>query len=430
MIEHPRPDVPGTGNVAHIEAMPPVLRRVAVMAPDDAPGLFALRERLGDWPELSAEHHAAGFRAPHSAALPDIFDRILERHSREPYDAILLLDGRADALGIAESTRLIPEQMRRMPMPVWSAIGEDDANTEIGDVAARTFSSPAALFDALQRSLGARTRTKEPTTVAWLPVPLAAPALPEEATHAASRPRPHPLLLCAAIAVILASMTAIAAMLGILPELGHRSAAPAVPPPTNEAAASSGLPKAAPALAAARATSTPAQPALSGTASKPATVATMAAPVAPVPPESPAVALPEVGAVASPKPAVLPEPASQSRAPANAVPQPAVAAPVQPPAAAPSPAERERPKAAAAGPPRSKVHVARRAPKRKHGMFAYAQASTRRAPGSEEIPSFNFVGTKTRAQVIAEMIASRRRGDANEEDENGSASRIKRRFRP
>lgn len=428
MIEHPRPDASGTGDVAHIEAMPLPWRRVAVLAPDDAPGLYTLRERLGNWPELSAEHHAAEFRVPHSAALPEIFDRILERHGRQPYDAVLLLDGRADALGIAESTRLIPEQMRRMPMPVWSAIGEDDANTEIGDVAARTFPSPAALLDALERRRGARTQTNEPTTVAWLPVPLAAPELPEEAMLAATRPRTHPLLLCAAVAVILASMTAIAAMLGVLPDLGRRGASPVA----HETSTPTPLPKAATALASAKTPPLSAAPALSGTVSKPAAVEVMAPPTPPVAPDSPAPALPAAApedAVASPKPAVLTEPASQSLAPASAVPQPAGATPAQPPAATPTPAERERPKAAAAGPPRSKGHIARRAPKRKHGMFTYAQTSGRHAPGSEEIPSFSFVGTKTRAQVVAEMIASRRQGDAKEESGNAPQARMSQRYR-
>jgi hypothetical protein len=407
MMEHPRPGMPGTGKLAPQGLRQAAPRRIAVMAPEDAPGLLALRERLHAWPELNAEHHATGFRTPESAALPEIVDRILERHRKQPYDAILLLDGREDALGIAESTQLIPEQLRRMPVPVWSAIGEDDANTEIGDVAARTFSSPSALLAALQRWLSGNgvgaVAPADSTTVQWLPVPVAS-AQPAGDEAAPARQRTHPLVLGAAVAVIMASMTAIAAMLGVLPDLGHPAPAPGESRPQPAAA-----------LARQPATSVVANPSKPGPGPVISTTATLGS--------APAVATPAAATtaphVAVPTAAAPTRPVVENEAaPASAAPAQPAAAPVEPIPSTSSPAEPEQPKAAAAGPPAPRKQLARRSPRRKPKpeMLAYAQAPVHRVPGSEEVPSFNFVGTKTRAQVIAEMIAARR-----QEKRNGNA---------
>jgi hypothetical protein len=379
------------------------LRRIAVLAPDDAPGLAALREHLGDWTSLFAEHHAAGFTLPHSEALPAVFDRILERHARQPYDMVLLLDGRADALGIAESMRMIPEQIRRMPIPVWSAIAEDDANTEIGDVASRTFASPAALFKALQRCLDTAAEPPASTPAQWLPVPVAASA-GMAPPPVAPRARTHPLVLCAAAAVIVASMTAIAAMFGVLPELRSAPAVPAATTPATAAATNAAptpklLPSADMAVGASRTASRPAP----DVGSEPARAAVHAAPL--VTPLSPAGTVSATG-TAAPEPAVLSTPASQPPAAAPVV-APQVE-PVAPEALPASGTERERPKAAAAGPPRTAKHVARRKVKQEHATLAQAQAQHHRSPGSDEIPEIRFTGTKTRAQVVAELLASRR----------------------
>ncbi|MBK4736548.1 hypothetical protein [Noviherbaspirillum pedocola] len=405
MTQHPRYGMPDIGDFAQTEARPFALRRIAVLAPDDAPGLAALRERLGDWTSLYAEHHAAGFTLPHSEALPAVFDRILERHARQPYDAVLLLDGRADALGIAESMRMIPEQIRRMPIPVWSAIAEDDGNTEIGDVAARTFASPAALFKALQRWLDSAAEPPVSTPVQWLPVPVAAGA-GMEAT-AAPRARTHPLVLCAAGAVILASMTAIAAMLGVLPDLRGAPVAPpaTVPAPAAQAYAAPTpklLPSADMAVAASPTSSRPAP----GVGSEPAPAARAADRAATVVTSSSPASTVSGSGTAAAEPAVLSTPASQPPAAAPVLaPQAEPAAPEALPA---SPAERERPKAAAAGPPRTAKHIARRKAKQEHATLAQAQAPHSRSPGSDEIPEIRFTGTKTRAQVVAELLASRR----------------------
>ena len=149
---------------------PALLQRLAVIAPDDAPGLAALRQRLAQRSprSLNCDHFAAGFNGVAGAGLASAFEQIRQRHAADPYDIVLLLEGRPEALGIAESNGLIPEQVSRMPVPVWTAIGEDDANTEIGDVAHRVFPNPAALIDALP------LQASQPHISMAVPVPEAA----------------------------------------------------------------------------------------------------------------------------------------------------------------------------------------------------------------------------------------------------------------
>ncbi|MBC7415604.1 MAG: hypothetical protein H7327_11805, partial [Herminiimonas sp.] len=99
---------------------PTILRRLAVIAPDDAPGLSALRLRLAQRAPhvMNCDHFAAGFSGAASATLAGAFEQIRLRHAAEPYDIVLLLEGRPDALGIAESNGLTPEQVSRTPVPV------------------------------------------------------------------------------------------------------------------------------------------------------------------------------------------------------------------------------------------------------------------------------------------------------------------------
>ena len=123
--------------------LPGALRRLAVIAPDDAPGLAALRQSLSRRTHsLNCDHFAAGFEGAASANLADAFEQIRQQHASQPYDLVLLLEGRPEALGIAESNGLIPELVSRTPVPVWTAIGEDDANTVLGDVANQVFPTP------------------------------------------------------------------------------------------------------------------------------------------------------------------------------------------------------------------------------------------------------------------------------------------------
>ena len=103
---------------------PTNLRRLAVIAPDTSPGLAALRQRLGQRTThpMRCDHYAAGFNQAGSASLEQAFEQVRMQHAIEPYDLVLLLDGSADALGIAESNGLIPGQVSRTPAPVWTAI--------------------------------------------------------------------------------------------------------------------------------------------------------------------------------------------------------------------------------------------------------------------------------------------------------------------
>ena len=103
---------------------PALLQRLAVIAPDDAPGLAALRQRLAQRSprSLNCDHFAAGFNGVASASLASAFEQIRQRHATDPYDIVLLLEGRPEALGIAESNGLIPEQVSRTPVPVWTAV--------------------------------------------------------------------------------------------------------------------------------------------------------------------------------------------------------------------------------------------------------------------------------------------------------------------
>ncbi|MET0962212.1 MAG: hypothetical protein ABWY05_05255 [Noviherbaspirillum sp.] len=347
--------------------LPASLRRLAVIAPDDAPGLAALRQRLAQRPlqALECNHFAAGFKAAGKASLAGAFEQIRQQHAIQPYDIVLLLEGRPDALGIAESNGLIPEQVSRMPVPVWTAIGEDDANTELGDVANRVFSSPAALIAALPLPSLAKAQDAPPAPATapalGLVTPAGAPSLallPASAPPAAKTPvyaSAHPLVLCAAGAVIIACLTAIAAMLGWLPT------------PHLATAADPG--RRAPVV-----TSVPATP-------PPATVLRA--------PETPAAAVPEP----VPEPAAAPAPQDNSAAGSAALAAAAAAGVIG-----------SAPRNQAANPPVKRPRQAQR--RRSQEPRDYAQEP--RQVGSNEVPVVEFVGTKTREQVIAEMMAARR----------------------
>lgn len=351
---------------------PTILRRLAVIAPDDAPGLSALRQRLAQRAPhvMHCDHFAAGFSGAASATLAGAFEQIRLRHAAEPYDIVLLLEGRPDALGIAESNGLIPEQVSRTPVPIWTAIGEDDANTTLGDVANRVFSSPAALIAALpmpaQQQAAAASPAPELRLVTTAGtqsfVHLPAIAMPPPGMTAA-RTTAHPLVLCAAGAVIVASLTAIAAMLGWLP---------------------------AARLATANAPERPAPQVSTAPAAPQATVLRAA--------ETPAASIPEP----------LPEPAPvtpQSNGAAEGAALAAVGA---------AGIMASTPRGQAANPP---VRRAKRSHRRSaESTSGYAQAP--RQVGSTEVPVVEFVGTKTREQVVAEMMEARRA--ANRQATNGS----------
>jgi hypothetical protein len=356
---------------------PTTLRRLAVIAPDDAPGLSALRQRLAQRAPhvMHCDHFAAGFSGAASATLASAFEQIRLRHAAEPYDIVLLLEGRPDALGIAESNGLIPEQVSRTPVPVWTAIGEDDANTTLGDVANRVFSSPAALIAALpmpaqQQAAAASPAPAAPelrlVTTAGTPsfVQLPAITMPPPGMTAA-RTTAHPLVLCAAGAVIVASLTAIAAMLGWLPSARLATANA----PERSAAQVSTAP-AAPQAAVLRAA------------------------------ETPATSIPEP----------LPEPASAPVTPqSNGAAEGAALAAVGAAGIMAS-----TPRGQAANPP---VRRAKRS-QRRSAESASGYAQTPRQVGSTEVPVVEFVGTKTREQVVAEMMEARRA--ANRQATNGS----------
>jgi hypothetical protein len=371
---------------------PVKLQRLAVVAPDDAPGLRALRQRLAQRPgqALYCDHYAAGFNGPASAALAAAFDQIRQRHALEPYDVVLLLDGSPDALGIAESNGLIPGQVCRTPAPVWTAIGEDDANTELGDVANRVFAHPANLIDALPLHGGqpeaanmpshdAQAGTAPPDGSFSLVLGPAAPArmrdlstmvMPSVAP-APSRGRTHPLVLCAAGAVILASVMAIAIMLGWLPN--QRTSA--VPRPTVEAVATK--PRAVPLP----------------------TTATLQKEEPPA--AAPAISEPVAVPASTPAPATAPGPqgTDTDSAPGKVAAAVAGAAGV-----------------VAAAAPQRRSTSANRSPRKRASRHApssssLATAAAPRQVGSNEVPVVEFTGTKTRAQVIAEMMEARRLAD-------------------
>jgi len=358
---------------------PTNLRRLAVIAPDTSPGLAALRQRLGQRTThpMRCDHYAAGFNQAGSASLEQAFEQVRMQHAIEPYDLVLLLDGSADALGIAESNGLIPGQVSRTPAPVWTAIGEDDANTELGDVANRVFASISALIEALPLAVTAQQAMARPavaandTAAARPPAEQAArpgvmhlPVLANPGTAVpAPAPGTHPLVLCAAGAVILASFTAIAAMLGWLPHQkpGIGSA------PTHAVAVTAPAPSTTPVA--------------------------LPAPASTAPTPAPALAAP---AEPAPEPAATPgSPQTRGNDEPDGAPLAAVAAlGAAGLAAAPRKAEASQ----AARP---------RRPARRTAPSAPAQEAPRQV-GSNEVPVVEFVGTKTREQVIAEMMQARR----------------------
>jgi hypothetical protein len=358
---------------------PTNLRRLAVVAPDTSPGLAALRQRLAQRAThpLRCDHYAAGFNQAGSASLEQAFEQIRMQHAIEPYDLVLLLDGSADALGIAESNGIIPGQVSRTPAPVWTAIGEDDANTELGDVANRVFYSVSALIEALPLAVTAQpdiarsstaandnSPARQPAAEAITPnvmhLPVLAntsPAMPVTATGT------HPLVLCAAGAVILASFTAIAAMLGWLPNQKQL----AVATPSHAVAVTAPTPAATPVA--------------------------LPAPPAPAAGTAPALAVPAEPAT---EPAAAPaSPQTRGSDEPDGAPLGAVAALG---AAGLAAAPRRAESSPATKPKRPARRMARPAP---------AQEAPRQV-GSNEVPVVEFVGTKTREQVIAEMMQARR----------------------
>ena len=389
---------------------PTLLHRLAVIAPDDSPGLAALRRRLAQRgsQSLNCDHFAAGFNGTASVSLASAFEQIRQRHDADPYDIVLLLDGQPEALGIAESNGLIPEQVSRMPAPVWTAIGEDDANTELGDVANRVFSNPGALIDALplqivppQAGLVRDEPAPEPayqpaaapvfalvTTpddIALSPVP----TLPGQHARAAQeRAGAHPLVLCAAGAVIVASITAVAAMLGWLPSRVQANAGASERP----AITVTRLPAESP----------PAATMVTGKTAVPASVVNAvddAAATTSEPEADPAAFPPSPSTL----PATPPAPQGSGIGEGAAL---AVAGAAGLMAAAPGA------KAASAS-----VKRAKRTPRRTpEPLFDTARAP--RQVGSTEVPSIDFVGTKSRQQVIAELTEARRA--TNRQAANGS----------
>ena len=392
--------------------VPTLLHRLAVIAPDDSPGLYALRQRLAQrGPQsLNCDHFAAGFNGTASVSLASAFEQIRQRHQSDPYDIVLLLDGQAEALGIAESNGLIPEQVSRMPAAVWTAIGEDDANTELGDVANRVFPNPGALIDALplpgvepQGAAVRRDPEPEPThrpiaapgfTLVTTPdhiAPVHVPTLPSQhapATH--ERAGAHPLVLCAAGAIIVASMTAMAAMLGWLPSRVQANISSSERPATTVTR---------PADAAL--TTTPA----TGKPSVQASVVNAVDNAVAMPPATPNAvpqAEPEAGPAAA-LPSIPSSPQGSSRGESTAL---AVAGAAGLMAATP------RAKAASVSAKRAK-RVPRRTPE---PLFETARAP--RQVGSTEVPAVDFVGTKSRQQVIAELMEARR--TTNRQAANGN----------
>jgi hypothetical protein len=355
---------------------PTNLRKLAVIAPDNSPGLAALRQRLAQRAThpLRCDHYAAGFNPAGSVSLAQAFEQMRSQHAIEPYDLVLLLDGSTDALGIAESNGIIPGQVSRTPAPVWTAIGEDDANTELGDVANRVFASVSALIEALPLAVMAQSDTTRRTmaandTAARQPAAdslgsavVHLPVLANVGTSAPAAMGTHPLVLCAAGAVIVASFTAIAAMLGWLPNQQHDAAAP----PARAVASTAPPP-------------TPVPVALPGQAAQP-----------PVP-------APALVAPAEPEPAAMPaSPQTRGNDEPDGAPLGTVAAlGAAGLAAAPRKAEKNTP---ATRPKRPVQRAARTAP---------VQEAPRQV-GSNEVPVVEFVGTKTREQVIAEMMQARR----------------------
>lgn len=412
---------------------PASLRRLAVIAPDDAPGLAALRQRLAQRTShpLRCDHYAAGFNAAGSGTLAQAFEQMRLRHAAEPYDVVLLLDGSPDALGIAESNGVIPAEVSRTPAPVWTAIGEDDANTELGDVANRVFASAGALIDALplagkpqpstpREAPGRATAARHPasssssslsasaavrlTAETVTPRAVQLPVLSASVAGTAQEPaRTHPLVLCAAFAVILASLTAIAAMLGWLPSQKQLAAQPATPAGT---------------------VLTTAPPAATSAASASSAGSAIAAP----PPAAPVQAIPDQ----TPASAAVPAQALPSQAPTPAAAPPAPAPEPAAPASAPGGSGSDSaPLAAAAAlgaaglvaaaPRKSEAAPSgtrQKRPARRPARPEQKQAQGPRQVGSEEVPVVEFVGTKTREQVIAEMMQARRA--ANRQAANGN----------
>ena len=389
--------------------VPALLHRLAVIAPDDAPGLAALRQRLAQrGPQsLNCDHFAAGFDGTGNVGLAGAFEQIRQRHETDPYDIVLLLEGRPEALGIAESNGLIPEQVSRMPVPVWTAIGEDDANTELGDVANRVFSNPGALIAALPLAglqpqasavYPAAEPAQQPATAAVVSLaaarkdvtPRHLPTLP--VMHAALAPEragAHPLVLCAAGAVIVASVTAVAAMLGWLPSRVQLEANMSARP----AATATSLPATRPtATVAGGAPTAPAPAGMSNTIDTAPATPPAVSPVEPV------------ADPAAPSPSAPPAPQSSGLDQGTALAAIGAAGLI---AAAP------RAKTATAAREKRARRTSRRTPE-----TPFAQAQAPRQVGSTEVPVIDFVGTKSRQQVMAELMESRRA--ANRQAANGN----------
>ena len=96
----------------------------------------------------------SGISAP--AAVNGAFDRITLQHGRQPYDLIAIVGGAGVTADISCIHQVLAPRMASAGVPVFTALGNDDAETILGDTASRAFASPEALIDFIAERVDAR----------------------------------------------------------------------------------------------------------------------------------------------------------------------------------------------------------------------------------------------------------------------------------
>ena len=141
---------------------PTVLRRVAaIVSPDlgnrQSGGTELAPLDLGELAEtglLLVDNFPTRFDGPGAAAgVAAAFAQVALRHERQAYDAILVIGCGTVEPDVGMLHTVLAPCMANAGIPVLCAVGSDDANTILGDVAAQAFDSPASLLAAVATRL-------------------------------------------------------------------------------------------------------------------------------------------------------------------------------------------------------------------------------------------------------------------------------------
>lgn len=138
----------------HATTLHSVLRRVAAVLgsnPIDAVGSDSTARKLAELAATGAiaiDILGVNFDGPAAASgVKAAFERIALQHAQQPYDAILLLGSTELEPDVGMLHTALAPAIATAGIAVLTAVGSDDANTILGDVATQVFATPAALLE-------------------------------------------------------------------------------------------------------------------------------------------------------------------------------------------------------------------------------------------------------------------------------------------